>query len=52
MKISYLDSNRIGDHIWYISHVTKFRTHFPEWTWKYDLETTLVEIYNGLLARV
>lgn len=52
MNFSYFDSNRIGDHIWYISDVTKFRTHFPEWTWKYDLESTLVEIYDGLHARL
>ena len=26
-----LDANRIGDHIWYISDLTKFKTDYPEW---------------------
>ena len=28
---SYTDQNRLGDHICYISNVTKFRDHYPEW---------------------
>lgn len=51
MNYSYSENNRIGDHIWYISDLSKFKEHYPEWTWKYDLESTLVEIYNGLLKR-
>jgi CDP-paratose 2-epimerase len=26
-----LEDNRIGDHIWYISDLTKFKTDYPEW---------------------
>jgi len=26
-----LDDNRIGDHIWYISDLTKFKNDYPEW---------------------
>jgi CDP-paratose 2-epimerase len=25
------EQNRIGDHIWYISDLTKFKTDYPEW---------------------
>ena len=25
------DDNRIGDHIWYISDLSKFKTDYPEW---------------------
>lgn len=52
MNISYTDDNRIGDHIWYISDLTKFKNHYPQWHWKYDLDTTLLEIYNSLSSRV
>lgn len=31
MNYSYTDENRIGDHIWYISDVRKFQSHYPEW---------------------
>jgi CDP-paratose 2-epimerase len=51
MNYTYLDDNRIGDHIWYISDLAKFKSHFPNWNWKYDLESTLVEIYNSFISR-
>lgn len=40
----YLQSNRIGDHIWYISDVSKFRKHFPEWEFKYNIDSIIEEI--------
>jgi CDP-paratose 2-epimerase len=42
--IEYLDENRSGDHIWYISDVGKFKSHFPKWEYKYDIESILKEI--------
>ena len=53
-KIQYVysETNRIGDHIWYISDVSKFKTHYPHWNWKFDLENTLVEMYDAMLKRV
>ena len=39
MNYKYSDTNRIGDHIWWISDVSKFRSHFPDWHWKYNLIT-------------
>ena len=43
---SYVEENRIGDHIWYISDVTKFETHYPQWTQRYDLHALLTEIHE------
>jgi CDP-paratose 2-epimerase len=51
MNYTYVDDNRIGDHIWYISDLSKFKTHYPNWDWKYNLESTLVEIYNSYISR-
>ena len=51
MNYSYIENNRIGDHIWYVSDLSKFKGHYPKWNWKYDLESTLVEIFNGLISR-
>ncbi|MEQ8561491.1 MAG: NAD-dependent epimerase/dehydratase family protein, partial [Cytophagales bacterium] len=49
-KLNYSidNNNRIGDHIWYISDISKFRKHYPEWNYKYNLEKTLVEIFEGI----
>lgn len=36
-NIVYSDQNRKGDHIWYISCVDKFKSHYPEWNYSYDI---------------
>jgi CDP-paratose 2-epimerase len=51
MNFSYSETNRIGDHIWYISDLSKFKNHYPEWDWKYNLKDTLSEMYTGILNR-
>ena len=28
---TYSESNRVGDHIWYISDMAKFKAHYPGW---------------------
>lgn len=43
----YIDTNRIGDHIWWISDVSKFKTHYPAWHYKYGIEDTIKEIYEA-----
>jgi CDP-paratose 2-epimerase len=40
----YTDNNRIGDHIWYISDVSKFQKHYPKWKYMYDGDAILDEI--------
>ncbi len=45
MRVSYSNQNRKGDHIWYISDVRKFQSHYPKWRYKYDLDDTLNEIF-------
>jgi len=42
--IEYTDENRIGDHIWYVSDVSKFKTHYPDWDYKYDMDAILQDI--------
>ena len=42
---SYLEDNRIGDHIWWISDVRKFQSHYPDWKYRYDLRGILKEIH-------
>lgn len=38
------EQNRIGDHIWYISDLTKFKNHYPNWDITITLEDTLVQM--------
>jgi CDP-paratose 2-epimerase len=51
MNYAYSEANRKGDHIWYVSDLSKFRKHYPNWSWKYNLEQTLVEICDNLSSR-
>jgi CDP-paratose 2-epimerase len=51
MQYSYAETNRIGDHIWYISDVNKFKSHYPHWNYKFNLEDTLVEMHDNMLKR-
>ena len=51
MKHSYRDSSRVGDHIWWISDVRKFQSHFPGWTYRYGIREIMQEIYDGCAER-
>ena len=42
---SYSESNRIGDHIWWISDVRKFANHYPDWQLTYTVPDILQEIF-------
>lgn len=42
--ITYGNENRVGDHIWYISDLSKFKQHYPEWDITYDINRILNEM--------
>jgi len=44
MRTSYKDENRKGDHICYISDMSKFQSHYPGWSITKPLE----QIYKEL----
>jgi CDP-paratose 2-epimerase len=43
-RVEYSKNNRSGDHVWYISDVSKFKNHYPMWNYKYDIDQILEEI--------
>jgi CDP-paratose 2-epimerase len=47
MKINYSETNRIGDHIWYISDQSKFKKDYPNWKQKYSIQDILLEMFNS-----
>ena len=51
MVYEYDEQNRQGDHICYISDLSKMRAHYPAWDITRDLTTTFNEIYESWLAR-
>jgi CDP-paratose 2-epimerase len=47
MNINISNDNRSGDHIWWISDVTKFKKHYKNWDYTYDIQSILHEIFNA-----
>jgi CDP-paratose 2-epimerase len=52
LDYSYTDDNRSGDHIWYVSDVHKFQSHYPDWYYKYDLRRILEDICIAQTERI
>lgn len=44
LDVEYIDQNRVGDHICYISDLRHIHADFPSWRQEYTLERTLAEI--------
>ncbi len=51
MNFEVSDDNRIGDHIWYISHLGKFQEHYPGWSQKYSLRETMQQIHDNNIEK-
>ena len=46
MKYKYSEQNRSGDHICYISNLSKIRSHYPNW----DITKTLEDVFEEIVA--
>ncbi|MEM9598782.1 MAG: NAD-dependent epimerase/dehydratase family protein, partial [Acidobacteriota bacterium] len=51
MARTYSDGHRRGDHKWWISDLGRFRSHYPDWEFRFGLEDILVQIHDELVAR-
>ena len=52
MLYDYVDQNRSGDHICYISDLSKMKAHYPKWDITKDLRTTFEEIHESWTTRI
>jgi len=46
LQYTYSQNNRSGDHIWYVSDLSKFKSHYPEWGIRHTVESILQEIHE------
>ena len=46
INLKYLKKNRVGDHIWYISDLSKFMKDYPNWSISYNTNSILNEIID------
>ena len=47
IKREILKKPRIGDHIWYISDLRKFKKHYPNWKQKYNTKKIIEDLLNS-----
>ncbi|MCZ7583753.1 MAG: NAD-dependent epimerase/dehydratase family protein [Deltaproteobacteria bacterium] len=48
LAVEYVEQNRVGDHICYISDLSKLRAHYPDWDVSVPLDRIFEEIYEGV----
>ena len=44
IKTNLIKKARVGDHQWYISNLKKFKSHYPEWKQKYNIDKIIEEM--------
>ncbi len=49
---TYVDANRLGDHICYYSDLTKIKSHYPDWSITRNLRQTVSEIAASWSSRL
>jgi CDP-paratose 2-epimerase len=49
---TYSESNRSGDHIWWISDVDRLKSHYPGWDFKYKVRDILEQIHTKMVERI
>ena len=46
----YVEDNRVGDHIWWVSDVRKFQRDYPNWRYRFDLRAILEQIHAACVG--
>ena len=47
IKKNYINKNRVGDHIWYITNNSKFKNDYPKWKQKYNVKKIIDELIKS-----
>jgi CDP-paratose 2-epimerase len=48
---TYSETNRVGDHIWWVGSNQRFESHYPDWKLEYDVPRILQDIYEANVDR-
>ncbi|MBP2294293.1 NAD-dependent epimerase/dehydratase family protein [Azospirillum rugosum] len=51
MSWTYSETNRVGDHIWWISDTRRFQAHYPDWSLTYGIDRILTEMHGEMAER-
>lgn len=50
LDYEYLEDNRSGDHIWYVSDVRRFQADYPQWQYRYGIREIFTEIHAACVG--
>ena len=48
----YSNTNRVGDHIWWVSDISRFRSHYPDWRFEHNLKDIMQAVIDGQAERL
>jgi CDP-paratose 2-epimerase len=51
MNVQYNATNRVGDHIWYVSDTRKFAAHYPGWQVTRGIDDIFSEIHQAAVEQ-
>ena len=52
VKKKFFNIPRVGDHIWYISNLSKFKQHYPKWKQKYNTKKIINELVENFNFKI
>lgn len=51
LELTYSEVARSGDHIWYVSDLSRFKSHYPSWDIRHDVPEIISQIYENGVER-
>ena len=49
---AYSDSNRMGDHMWWVSDISRFEAHYPNWRFEHSIKEIMQAVIDGQMQRL
>ncbi len=49
---TYSETNRVGDHMWWISDISKFERHYPNWSITHNMHQIMEAVIEGQSERL
>jgi CDP-paratose 2-epimerase len=47
LRWTYSEQSRIGDHIWWVSDISRFQRDYPDYKLSFDIRAILEEVYEN-----
>jgi CDP-paratose 2-epimerase len=48
----YSESSRLGDHMWWVSDISRFEAHYPDWQFEHKISDIMQAVIDGQAQRL